>query len=221
MLSIILPRWEEPTVVELTKENLQNELHVLPDSELIVADSWVQGIQKSTCDFVCLVEPDCLVSSGYFSSNLGLFKKNSQFRKLAMVSSAVGLNNWGNKIYGYHMEEVTYGKEGDIQTTSWEIQPFREKRSSNLFPVQIGFLPGAIIRKSAMTAILKKFEKLDATDLVKLSTDISMYLWGTGRRVHVNPNSTYVSTDRNIQAPKIFKWKANSQAKALFAQEII
>lgn len=222
MLSVILPRWDDPPVIEMTRDNIQNELRSVVDAELIVANSWLDGLNKSRTDFVCLIEPDCLVSSGYFSSNLSLFLKNKQFRKLAMVSSAIGLNNWGNKIYGYHMERVTYGKDDDnIQTTCTEIQAFRERRSSSLFPVQVGFLPGAIVRRSAMQAILQEFKKLDMQDLVKLSTDISFYLWSTGRRVYVNPNTTYVSTDRRLENPDSFKWKLATEAEHIFEQEFI
>lgn len=220
MLSVILPRWDEPTVIELTKDNLKKELVSLPDSQLIIANSWAQGIQNATCDFICLVEPDCLVSSGYFVSNYNLFKKNKQFRKLAMMSSSIGLNNWGNRIYGYHLEQVTYEGES-LSTTEWEVQPMREKKSTSVFPIQISFLPGAIIRKSVMEAIIKEFGSFDNKDLVKLSTEISFFLWGTGRRININPNTTYVSTLENLDSPTQFKWKANAAAQNIFLQEQI
>jgi hypothetical protein len=156
---------------------------------------------------------------------LGLFKKNFQFRKLAMVSSGVGLNNWGNKIYGYHMEEVTYGNWKDtkgVATKQVEIQPFREKRSSGLFPVQIGFVPGAIIRRGALQAAMNELDgKLDPRNLVKLSTEVSFYLWETGRRVHVSPSTTYVSTDECLDSPVQFKFDLNPEARHIFSQEIV
>lgn len=222
MLSIILPRWEEKTVVDYTKELIAKELSALPDAEIIVADSWSKGLDKAKCDFVCLIEPDCLVSSGYFTSNYNLFKKNSQFRKLAMVTSSVGLNNWGNRIFGYTLEQVQYGdgKKG-ISTKDWEIQPTREKKSSSLFPIQVGFLPGAIIRKSAMQDILSHVQNIDNQDLAKLSIDASFYLWGSGRRVHVNPNTTYVSTDKLIASPAQFNYELPDTAQAIFTQEVI
>lgn len=218
-LSVILPRWDEPTVIEMTKDNLHRELLSLPGSELIVCDSWLEGIGRSRADMICLVEPDCLVSSGYFNTLYKLFKKNNQFRKLAMLGSTVGLNNWGNQIYGYHLEKVTYGLE-DNRISQWEIQPFKEKRSSSMFSIQVCYLPGALIRRSALQAILEEFEEFDLRDPVKLSTNVSFFLWDSGRRVYVNPSTTYVSTQANDN-PEYFKWRDSSKAMNLFEAERI
>lgn len=219
MLSVILVRSEEPTVVQLTQENLQKELKALNGAELLVTDSWEEGIKKAKNNFICLVEPDCLVSSGYFASNVGLFLKNNQFRKLSMISSAVGLNNWANRIYGYELQRKWGGT--DIKVGDMRIQPARNKKSTNLFSIQAGFVPGAIIRKSAADNILNHFKRLPMRDLVKLSTDVSFFLWGSGRRIQVNPNSTYISTRKDLDNAERFTWNFDKSSLSIFEKEMI
>mgnify|MGYP003450299095 FL=1 len=103
MLSVVILDDGEPNVIKLTYENLHKETKQIQDSELIVAKDWFDALSVIKNKYVCLVEPDCLVSSGYFSSQMGLFKKNPYMRKLAMLSSATGVNNWANRVYGYKL----------------------------------------------------------------------------------------------------------------------
>src|SRR3990167_3603627 len=138
MLSIIIKNNGEDNVVKLTYENIWREVKDIPDVELLVQNNWDVGGVKNR--FVCLLEADCLVNSGFFSSQLGLFKKNPMFRKLSMLSSAIAVNDWHNKFYGYSLENnYTDG-----------IVPVREKKSKVVYPVQIGYVPGAIIRTSML-----------------------------------------------------------------------
>lgn len=219
MLSVIIPNTDEPTVVQLTYDNLRKELFSVDGSELIVADNWLAGLEKAQGDYISLVEPDCLVSGGYFSSNLGLFRKNAFYRKLAMVSSCVGVDNWGNRIYNYKLDKVVAGDE-KLSVGYWHIAAERRKKGSGLYPIQIGFVPGAIFRKSALQKLVKQVD-LQNRDLVALSTEISFNLWNSNRRIAINPNTTYVSTDRNIENPADFKFKVPDRAANIFTQEQI
>lgn len=221
MLSVILPRTDEPTVLQLTQENLQKELGSVPGAELLLADNWEDGIMRARNDFICLVEPDCLVSSGYFASNLGLFTKSDHFRKLAMVTSAVGLDNWANRIFGYKLESIEYGDPKVMSTSEMEIRPVKTKTQNSLFAIEIGFLPGAVIRKSVARYLLNEFKQLRTKNLVQLSTETSFRLWETGRRVHVNPNTTYVSTVPYLAEPPRFKWKLEPGTYSMFEKESI
>lgn len=216
MLSVIVPNSTEATVVMLTLENLRRELVGLQGGyEVVLAANWQQGILRAKGDYVCLVESDCLVSGGYFSSNMGLFKKRGFYRKLAMISSCTGLNDWGNRIYGYRMGQ----REGN-NPKQWRIAPDRTKRSTGLYEVQVGFVPGAIIRRGVFTdELLKELRNLNYPTLVELSTRLSFHLWDTGRRVLMNPNTTYVSTDENLEKYRIFDPKIPDNASNIFAQE--
>lgn len=187
MVSVIILDKNEPNVVKLTYQNLWKELKDIPSAELLVETEWLDAKVKNR--YVCYVEPDCLVSSGYFKSQIGLFEKNPMFRKLAMLSSSTGVNNWANKFYGYSV--------GNNHSDG--VIPNKEKRSTAVYPVQIGYLPGSLIRYSMLKDALntEKVSSTKDTNLVNLSTMISLAFWrqGDGNRVHLNPNATYVTTE--------------------------
>lgn len=217
MLTVIIPNTDEPTVIRLTYDNLRRELSSIDGSELLIAKSWEAGLQQAKGEFVCIVEPDCLVSSGYFSSNLSLFLKNDHFRKLAMIASCLGVDNWGNRIYNYKLDKVTSGNR-KLSVSYWRIAPERKKKTHILYPAQVGFVPGAIFRRSALAEVAKEIG-FKSKDLVELSTKISFHFWASNRRILVNPNTTYVSTDRSLENPPLFKPKVPNAAANLFKQE--
>lgn len=218
MLSVIIKNTNEPNVVRLTYDNFCRDLLSVKDStELIVADTWETGYAQSKGNFVSFVEPDCLVSSGFYSSNFSLFKKNDHYRKLAMVGSSVGVDDWGNRIYNYKLGQVTAGDD-DLSVTYWRLQPERRKKGQGLYPVQVSFFPGAIFRRTAIDDIVREIGLKD-DDLVRLSTKICFYLWGNNRRLLINPNTTYVTTDRRVENPGLWEPEVPDQATAIFARE--
>ena len=95
MLTVVIRDGGEPRVTQLTYENLWKELKDIPNAELVVLKDWFSAVATTKNKYVSLVEPDCLVSSGYFASQLGLLKKDPYFRKLAMLSSVTGLARKG------------------------------------------------------------------------------------------------------------------------------
>jgi hypothetical protein len=203
MLSIILMNNGEPKVMELTMENISKELQSVPEAELLVASSIFSGLSLVTTDYVCFLEADCLVSSGYFSSMLGLFKKNPHFRQLAMLSSATGVKYFHNRVYGFEVctdwsKPTTRGKANEIRTLNPNIHPIKAKKSSSPYSVKIGFYPGAIIRTKALKEVLDKYKKKGTNDLLNFSTVLSFGFWESGRRVLCNPNATYVTTETSI-----------------------
>lgn len=189
MLSVILKDNHEPNVIKLTYENIWKELKDIPNSELLVRDHWgTNGIKNR---YVCFLEADCLVNSAYFETQLGLLKKDPMYRKVAMMSSGIGVNNWANKFYGYSI--------GDNYTDG--VIPMKEKKSSRVYPVQIGYVPGSIIHVGMLQKLDIGINDSWEDDLVYMSTMISLAFWkqgvgnGVGNRVHINPNTTYVTTE--------------------------
>lgn len=197
MLSVIILDNHEPKVIELTYENLFNELRYIPESEIIVADDWFEALQLVKNPFVCLVEADCLVDTGYFSDLLEVFKDHKMYRTLAMVSSATGIVYEDTKIYGYSM--------GNEYLDS--VIPVRSKISSKPYELKVAYLPGSIIRTKTLKKILKDFPINPSwkNDLVFLSTEICLTLWGvkgvkksphsSGNSIFINPNTTYITTE--------------------------
>lgn len=218
MLTVVIPRTDETKVVHLTQENCQRELRTLPGSEILIEDSWWEGARKARNKFICMVEPDCVMSSGYFASMVGLFRKNESYHKLAMMSAAVGLNNFADRVFSYELGQVDFGSN-ELKLHEWHILPSREKRSTSPYPVQVGFLPGAIVRRSSLMTALDDVKP--SRDVVEFSTRLSFYFWDTNRRVSVNPNATYVSTDGNLDGPSRFKPEASTKVRNLFEGEQI
>ena len=192
MLSVIILDNGESKVTELTYENLYHELKDIKGSELLIYKNWFTALKKVKNNYVCFVEADCLVSPGYFNTQLKALVKNP-LRKVSMVSPAVGVNHWDNCFYGYKI---------NVASNNNGIIPNREKKSRSQYPVQIGYIPGSIIRlnmlKTAVEAV--RVEPSWNNDLVYLSAQLSLAFWkqGDGNPVHVYPNVTYVTTEEYV-----------------------
>ena len=225
MLTVIIKDNHEPNVIKLTYENLFRELKNI-DSELLVADNWIDAVMKLETgheNFVCMVEADCLVNSGYFSSQMGLFKKSPYFRKLAVMSSATAINDWADKIYGYSLGS----------NYSDGVIPNREKRSTVPHAVQIAYIPGSVIRLRNLQFLIDDLKPNNSweSDLVYFSTQISLGFWRRGRgqgwsagssgnRVHLNPNATYVTTEDYVNGLGKFDPEAKDLI-GMFKREVI
>lgn len=235
MLSVLILNNAESTVIDLTYQNLWKELKDIPEAELLVVDNWFDGVTKTKNKnlYVCFVEADCLVNSGYFSSQMGLFKKNPMFKKIAMMSSSTGVNAWVNKFYGYKCDKawgnpVEAGIEGTIEkiaVTNRLVMPIRDKKSTAVYPVQVGYVPGSIIRKSMLSAAMKTIKPPRGweNDLVFLSTQLSLAFWGQGdgNRVHINPNATYVTTEDYVNDLGKFDPQVDTAVWDMFQKEMI
>lgn len=204
MLSLILLRNAEPTVVQLTMENLQKELQALNGAELLIEDDWLTGVKKARHNLVCLVEADCLVSSGYFSSMMGLFEKNSHYRQLVMLCSAFGVNNWAPKYYGYETDD-RWSKSvelngSEVSTKVSKLVPQVKNKSTEPYAVDFSYVPGAVIRRNALLDITKDTSLLSRrTNTVKMSAGICRLFQGTDRHIFINPNTTYVTTQEKAK----------------------
>lgn len=195
MLSVIIHDNGEPNVVKYTYEDLFSELKDIQGSELIVATDWFEALKHVKNSYVCLVEADCLVTPGYFQKQLdGLVK--APLRKIAMLSPVVGVNHWDNKFYGYRV--------GGPYTDA--VMPVTKRKSTGLYPVQIGYLPGSIIRIKMLKEALQMLEARSSwqNDLVFLSAQLSMAFWHqsiggasgqNGNPVYLNPSVTYITTE--------------------------
>lgn len=215
MLTCIIKNDGEENVVKLTYENTYRELKNIPNSEILVADHWFDAISEIKNNYVCLLEADCLVSSGYFSSQLGLLKKNPHFRKIAVMASATAVEQWHNKFYGYSLGN----------NYSDGVIPNRSNKSSQPYPVQIAYIPGSIIRVGMLRKLLDEQHATNGWegDLAQLSTLISLGFWkqGDGNRVHINPNATYCTTEKDVNDIGHFSFPSPGGLIDMFHKEAI
>lgn len=208
MITVAIKDNGEKNVIKLTQENLARELQDIAGARLIVVDDWMDALDATKNDFICFVEADCLVSSGYFSSLVGIFRKDTSLRKLAVLGSATGVLNWANRIYGYSLS-------GDHEG---EIIPERTAASTVVYTNQFAYIPGAIMRTKMLRQAIDKLEVerlksaddddsplLDTDNLVELSIMLSSMFWmlGDGHRVAINPNTSYATTEAYVQEPVI------------------
>lgn len=187
MLTVIIRRDQEPTVVQMTQEFIMSELKQINNSEMILEDSWSAGLKKVRTPFVCLVEADCVLSDNYLINLLESIRNDGHspdkgtggYLKLAMVSPALGVSNFLDRIFGYEI-------------VGSSVYPSVDRKTS-----QVGFVPGSIIRYSS---IKKDIDNLpwDDKNLIKMSATISAHLWNTNRRLRLNPDVIYVSTDNKL-----------------------
>lgn len=206
MLTIIIRRTDEPTVIQMTQEAIVKELRPINGSEMLLEDHWIDGLKKVRTPYVCLVEADCVLSANYLASNFGLMKKLSMtpknkgggFTKLAMIASCLGIKTFDNRVYDYQLKKVT-DKGRQLSMTDWGIGPTRDKPSSKLYSAQVGFVPGAILRYASVKDVIDTIDW--EADLIGLSTELSFHLWNTDRRIQVNPNTTYVSNEKRLDKP--------------------
>lgn len=217
MVSVIILDNGEPNVVQLTFENLYKELKDIYGSELLIRDKWFD-LEDIKNRYVCFVEADCLVSPGYFKSQLEGFTKKGFSRNMGIMASATAVNYWDNQIYGYSIGE-------GIQ----RIIPSRNKKSSNSFTTQIAYIPGAIMRMTMLKACLKDLDVKDIQgDLVYLSMILSMTFWersalssGKGYRVCLNPKVSYLTTEDYVNDMGNFSIFVSPEVTNLFKRESI
>lgn len=220
MITVIIKRSDEPKVIQLTQQNIMRELVNIPGSEMLLEDSWREGLKKVRTMYVCLVEADCTLSASYLSSNYGILDKSlSKGReggnvRLAMLASCLGVDRFDNRIYNYRLSQHIEAGE-NISIKSWQVEPARDKISSKPYNVQVGFVPGAIIRYNSIKDIIDTFD-WDNRSLTKLSTDLSFHFWNTNRVLKVNPNTTYVSTQDHLEKPPPTDTKVPDKIGSLF-----
>lgn len=214
MISVVILDNGEHNVVQLTFENLYKELKDIYGSELLIKDKWF-NLENIKNRYVCFVEADCLVESGYFEAMLEKFKEKGYSRNMAMMSSSTSVNYWNNKIYGYHLGEL----DG--------IVPNRQPKSRVPFTVEVAYIPGAIIRVSMLKTILKDFNH-QTNDLVYLSSELSMAFWkksaesqGKGYRIYLNPRISYLTTEGYVNDLGKFNPNLTDNVMNLFAKESI
>lgn len=205
MITVIIKNSQEPTVIEMTQEDVTRQLSNISGAEIMIEDTWTQGLRKVRTPMVCLVEADCVFSAGYLASNFNLMNKHvtkggkgGGYNRLALIGSCLGIKKFDNRIYHYSLQQVE-----DNNIKYYQVRPYTVKPSTTLYEAQVAFIPGAVMR---MHSIKDSIDTLpwDSNNLIEMSTAVSFHLWSTGRRLQINPNTTYVSGDDNLENPPYF-----------------
>jgi hypothetical protein len=219
MVSVVILDKGEQNVVQYTFERLYTELKDIFGSELLIKKDWDVSHVKNR--FVCFVEPDCLVSDGYFKKQLEIFQTVSP--RVTMLSAATAVKNWNNLIYGYYIEDT-------------KVIPNRKAKANRTYPVQVAYIPGTIIRTSSLKKLIKQtpLPRRYENDLVYYSSLISLTSWEKGltfdekhpegqlgNQICINPAVSYVTTEDYVNDLADFPEIVNEKVTRLFAMESI
>lgn len=179
MLSVIIPPGRRTKLTEII---CNKQLRGM-DFELILADTWKEGLRQSKGEFVSLMDADCDMSDNFFKKNLKIFTSQPSFRKLAMVSSSVSNPSRDFRIYGYILS---------LDGSEPSLLPSNIRSSSSPYGIQVGYLPGSIIRRNA----IRDIEILNGDPILD-SIKMSLDLWIHGSRCYINPDTTYFHNAEN------------------------
>jgi hypothetical protein len=219
MVSCIIRDNGEPSVIQYTFQKLYTELKDIHGSELLIKKDWDISHVKNR--FVCFVEPDCLLSEGYFKKQLELFQTLSP--RVIMLGSATAVRRWDNCIYGYFIEDT-------------KLIPNRRPKANRTYPVQVAYIPGTIMRTSSLKKLLKKttVPKGYENDLVYYSSLISLSSWEKGltfddkhpegqlgSQIYINPGVSYVTTEDYVNDLADLPELVNVKVTRLFEMESI
>lgn len=175
LISVIVPPGPEAVLtMDWVRAQLKRSNYEL------INESWSIGAAQAAGEFVCFLENDCVLSEDYFYNLLHSFTDKRAYRKLAMVVPALAVNSWERYVYGYLLGPR-------------EITPVARPSSSEPYTVQIGYVPGAIIRRSALGV---RFPLPEAG--VRESAKLSAHFWTNGNYVLLDPRVSYVTT--NLEA---------------------
>lgn len=191
MISVIIKPSGEDSVDNYTVEHVKEELRGIYGAETLVGD-WFTTETKKNNSFICFVESEGVFSDGYFLQISEFLNSNKMYRKMAMISPVTSVIRWNNKLYGYHLNNDT-------------ISPTYAPKSTSQHQIQMGFVPGSVIRKSTFNKI-KDSILLQTEDLFLLSIDVSLAFWdhGDGNSVHLLPNIGYATMDDTIESPFVY-----------------
>jgi hypothetical protein len=150
----------------------------------IIVDNWQKGFDESCGQFVCFLEKDSDFAPGHFVRGVLNMLIKPGYRKLAMVAPAVFDEHTSVDIYGasFHPHEDHI------------VQTHDRPASTEPYPVQIAFMPGAIIRRSAIEKHSPNLLDYSASE----SIVFSIGLWKDGNRVHLDPHMVYMPAKFNM-----------------------
>lgn len=204
LLSVIIPEADKRTQF-MCKQQLKGL-----DYEIISTPGWNEGIKYASGEFVCLVESGSEISDGYFWDNLRIFTSQPSFRKLAMVSPEIAHKEWETTIFGYLLS---------TDGTKPSVLPSHVRSSSQPYAIQIGYIPGSIIRRVVAEHTIL------GDDMLFDSIRLSLSLWAAGSRCFINPDTTYIdSSERKIQFPTSYDGELPKEIKDLvqmFRREMV
>lgn len=161
-------------------------------------ESW----KDAKTEYISFVPPGKQFTEQYFDQLLSVFSDKPLFRKLSMVSPSVEIKD-ESSVYGWLVSPTS-------------VLPSRIKSSTEPYAIQIGFLPGAIIKKTALERLQPQFTSADLNN----SINISLCLWDSGLRCYIHPRVT-IEGERRHGLPINYQPEVDERVRKIWQREMI
>jgi hypothetical protein len=161
-------------------------------------DSW----KDAQSEFISFVPPGQRFTQEYFNQLLNVFSDRPLFRKLSMVSPTIEIKG-ESSVYGWLLSPTS-------------IIPSRIKSSLEPYAIQIGYLPGAIIKKTALERLQPRFKLADLHN----SIDLSLELWDSGLRCYIHPKVAIKGEHRHGLAIS-YKPEVREEVQKIWKRELV
>lgn len=133
-------------------------------------------------DYISFVPANSSLDDDYFFKLVQVYIDRPAYRKISMVSPVVSMPKVD--IYSWNITKNGYESTG-------------LGRSRSPYAVQISYLPGAVIKKTALQKLNPTFTGDDMQD----SINLSVALWNSGLRCFVDPDSAIEIDDNTLDDP--------------------
>lgn len=192
IISVIVPDQSLQRVIERELVGYESE---------VIVNNWQDGFEESTGQFVCFMENDCDYRGGIFIRGLLDMLVRPSYRKLAMVSPVIEELAHDRSIYGFKVNGGVIALDSPA--------------SLSTHMVQVGYVAGSIIRRSAIADVDWDFSK----STLELSARMSLYLWEHGLRIQLDPQMVYIVDKIDSRLSKALE--VSEDLKAMWHQESI
>lgn len=196
ILSVVVPKLQKAQW-----ERIEEEFKYI-DYELIVHKDPIKALELLSGRFVLFLEEDSAFLKGQLANSLDIFRYNQSYRKLAMVASAIDVDDIAYPV------GLAYDEKVELTTVSGEDQ----------YPISIGYIYGSIMRTTAYRNAVISHKK----DPLYRSVQLSDFFWSNGLRIEMNPKSIYYAPpETKLSAEDTYKIKSTSEAVKVWNKEFI
>lgn len=161
-----------------------------------------QSWRDAKTEFISFVPTGKVIADDYFDELLKVFSDRPLFRKLSMVSPSIGIKD-ESSVFGWLVSPTS-------------ILPSRIRSSSEPYAIQIGYLLGAVIKKTALERLQPKFTNADLSDSINLSLE----LWDSGLRCFIHPKVT-IEGARRLSLPIKYSPEVREEIRTIWRRELV
>lgn len=168
-------------------------------------DTW----REAKTDYIAFIPEGAEFPDGYFERLYQVYSDRPLYRKISIVSPALTVDEYSAKIYGWIVGQSS-------------LIPSRIKSSLEPYGVQVAYLPGSLVKKTALEKLQPKFTGAALQD----SINLSIAMWQQGLHCYIEPRVSYEPAGASVlQYPIIYPaddlYDDMDEIRMLFKREMI